>query len=63
MSEKYPCPHGRYSGQLVLCSAPCEKTGASKDWMNFEKTGIILTPAYCVNSCPLDVPKPTLGRE
>lgn len=63
MSEKYPCPHGTVSGQLVICTAPVEKTGASKDWQNFEKTGLILTPSYCVKMCPLDVPKPELSRE
>lgn len=61
--EKYPCPHGKIEGSLVICSAPVEQTGASKEWMNAEKTGIIVTPWYCVNSCPLDVPKPVLGRE
>ena len=62
MSE-YPCPHGKPSGTLVICTAPTEHTGASKDWMNFEKIGVIVTPVYCAKYCPLDTPKPTLRRE
>ena len=63
MAEKYPCPHGRKEGALVICTAPVEKTNASKEWMNFDKTGIILTPSFCVKSCPMDTPKPQLPRE
>lgn len=63
MAEKYPCPHGRKEGSLVICTAPVEQTGASEEWMNFDKTGIILTPMFCVKSCPLDTPKPQLPRE
>ena len=50
MSEKYPCPHGKQEGALAICTAPTEKTRASKEWLNFEKTGIILTPHFCVHT-------------
>ncbi|WP_458401014.1 hypothetical protein [Mailhella sp.] len=63
MAEKYPCPHGQKEGALVICTAPAEKTGASQEWMNFQKTGLILTPFFCVRSCPLDTPKPELPKE
>ena len=63
MAEKYPCPHGTKEGALVICTAPVEQTNASKEWMNFEKTGIILTPSFCVKSCPMDTPKPQLPKE
>ena len=63
MAEKYPCPHGSKEGSLVICTAPAEQTGASLEWMNFEKTGIILTPSFCVKSCPMDTPKPLLPKE
>lgn len=63
MSEKYPCPHGRRDGALVICTAPADKTGAQKEWMAFDKSGLILTPSFCVKTCPLDVPKPALPRE
>lgn len=61
--EKYPCPHGKQEGALVICTAPAEKTGAWKEWQTFEKDGLIVTPSFCVQTCPLDVPKPTLSRE
>lgn len=63
MNDKYPCPHGRISGSLVICTAPVEKTGASKEWQTYEKDGIILTPSFCVQSCPMQTPKPTLERK
>jgi hypothetical protein len=63
MSEKYPCPHGRKEGALVICTAPTEESNASREWMNAEKTGIIVTPWYCAMTCPAKTPKPELPRE
>jgi hypothetical protein len=63
MAEKFPCPHGRREGSLVICSAPVEQTKALKEWMDVAKTGIIVTPYFCVKTCPMDVPKPVLPRE
>lgn len=63
MPEKYPCPHGKKEGALVICTAPVEETLASNEWQTFEKDGIIVTPWYCVLTCPKKTPKPELPRE
>lgn len=49
--HKPACPHGKESGTLIICTAPPAQTGASADWMDFERTGIIVTPWFCANSC------------
>lgn len=57
MSEKkFRCQYGRHVGDLMLCSLPCEKTGAKEAWRAKDpgpdgNPEYIHEPWWCTHKC------------
>ena len=49
--ERHFCRHGKRERALVICSLPCQETGALRSWADASGEGIIITTYFCFHGC------------